>query len=80
MKRRKPLRAIRIQLPKGIEYEALELGRILHGASSLSRYILTAAMTYTNQFIRERADAINQTSDLRNTSEPTNAGDDDSTE
>ena len=55
MSKRKSLRSVRIELPKGMYTQALELGQELHGAPSLSRYILTAALSYTKTFMEERA-------------------------
>ena len=60
MPKRKPLRSVRIEIPKGMYEEALSLGKELHGAPSLSRYIITAAMSYTKQFLEERAADITE--------------------
>ena len=60
---KKQLRNIRIQLPRGIYYDVLEVGRKLHGAPSLSKYILTAAMSYTKQYIEEKKDELDKRKD-----------------
>ena len=58
MSRRKKLKSIRIQLPTSVYYDALETCRVLHGAPSLSKYILNAAMTYSREFLEAKNDEI----------------------
>ncbi len=53
---RKRLTEVRIDLPKGLEYEILEACAELHGAPALSRYILTAALSYSTAYLKEKAE------------------------
>ena len=72
---RKKLRDVRITLPKGVSYELLDLAARLHGAPSMSKYILTAAMSYTDQYIRKKKEELDERRDdkdssVRNPEEP----------
>ena len=60
---RKKLRDVRIKLPKGVTYELLDLAARLHGAPSMSKYILTAAMSYTDQYIRKKKEELDERRD-----------------
>ncbi len=60
---RKKLRDVRITLPKGVSYELLDLAARLHGAPSMSKYILTAAMSYTDQYIRKKKEELDERRD-----------------
>ena len=55
---KKRLKSIRIELPKGVYYDILSAGAKLHGASSLSSYILRAATTYTTEYLREKKEEL----------------------
>jgi len=57
---KKQLRNIRLTLPKGIVYDVLEVGRKLHGAPSLSKYIMTAALSYTKNYIEEKQSELDK--------------------
>tara|TARA_B100001094_G_C17969891_1_gene689776 strand:- start:69 stop:335 length:267 start_codon:yes stop_codon:yes gene_type:complete len=66
MKKKKKLDRVMIKLPEGLYYETLEVGAQLHGAPSLSKYILTAALSYTKQCLEERAEYLKGQEDEKN--------------
>ena len=67
----KRLKNVRIELPRGLYYDVLTAGAKLHGAPSLSKYILNAAMTYTQTYLEGKKDELEQRKEegirLRNT-------------
>lgn len=67
---KKRLKDVRVVLPKGLYYDVLTAGAKLHGAPSLSKYILNAAMTYTQTYLQEKKDELDkrkeEASNLRN--------------
>ena len=70
----KRLDSVRIKLPNGSVYDALELARKMHKIPSLSKYILYAAWEYTEAFARDRARRIKEREDeQRNLSQETNS-------
>ena len=56
----KRLKSVRIELPKGMYYEVLAAGAKLHGAPSMSKYILNAAMTYTKEWLDKKQAEIQE--------------------
>ena len=54
MSKKRRLRSIRIELPRGLYYDVLSAGAKLHGAPSLSKYLLNAAMTYTTEYLKDK--------------------------
>ncbi len=54
MSKKRPLRSIRIELPRGLYYDVLDACTKLHGAPSISKYILNAAMTYSEGYLKDK--------------------------
>ena len=57
---KKQLKDIRIELPKGMYYEVLVAGAKLHGAPSMSKYILNASLAYTKTYLEKKKAEIDQ--------------------
>lgn len=75
---KKALKDVRITLPKGLYYDVLTAGAKLHGAPSLSKYIINAAMTYTQTYLQEKKDELDKLkegSSVRNTTGNGSGGD-----
>lgn len=58
--KKKPLRSVRIELPKGMHYQVLDVAARAHGAPSLSKYILNSAMTYSVKYLEDKKEEIEQ--------------------
>tara|TARA_B100001094_G_scaffold65503_2_gene61586 strand:+ start:1799 stop:1981 length:183 start_codon:yes stop_codon:yes gene_type:complete len=54
------IKDIRINLPKGAAYDILAAGASAHKAPSLSKYILIAAMSYTQAYFSKMTEELNE--------------------
>lgn len=60
MSKQRRLTSIRIELPKGLYYDVLTAGAKLHGAPSISKYVLNAAMTYTQDYLEKKKEELDE--------------------